>query len=739
MAQDESSSGDAEEGPAGTEPSVSTDEPSPLGPARPGPGSRTLAGTGFFKPLKAADRMGRWYSTFGLMLGRRLALAVRDDHVYLILMAAVVGVTSGGAAALLLLWIERAHELFPNPQDNTSSLRWVVVIVVPVLGGLAAGGIAVLARRMLGYAPVSGVPGVIQALTNRGGDIRGWSPLATGLGTGMTIGSGGSVGHEGPSVAIGAGVGSILARFFGFQMRRHIALVGAGCAAGLAAAFDAPLAGVIFTVELVFGGSIGGTIGTMSVFIPLIVAAVAGTFTAHAIFGARPEFDLAPHTDFALPELVFYLLLAVVAGVVGALFSRLVLFTSRRFEASRIPLWLRPAAGGLGVGVLAVATMSNALLGTGRGTVDAALHSSLPWEAALWLLGLKMVATAMTLGSGGFGGIFMPSLFVGTCLGTVVGALSHVVLGSMVQDTGAYALVGMGAIFGAMMHAPLTPIVMIFELTRDYGIILPLMLSCILASLVARRIDADSFYRRVLRHRGVTPPQEAESEVMKRGQVVQLMRDPQRVLTPGATLDEVRSACLEAALASTYVVDEHGAVVGHIDGRLLARRMLRDEIEPDSTARDLMGSASLAYLYPHDTLAGAMLAFARSEQEILPVVDRERRLLGVIRRGDLIAHYSDNVLANQEEAVEVAAGGGWHGHQELGLGAGMILERVVVGRRWAGRTIAELDLRGRTGVTVLEWRRDSLILPVDPQKPLREGDVLALAGPREGILRTRAL
>ncbi len=689
--------------------------------------------TGFYKPLPPASRLYRTWRALGLLFGRQLAIAIRDDHVYIILMAVVVGVTSGAAAGVLLLWIESANELFIGRFGGV--LRWTAVILLPVIGGLAAGGLRELAR-FLNTRLVVGPVGVIKAVAKQGGHLEGRGAAINGLGTGVSIGSGGSCGHEGPSVAIGAAVGAVLSRFLGLRMRRHVAMVGAGCAGGLAAAFNAPLAGVIFTIELVFGGSIGGTVGTMSVFIPLIVAAVSGTVTSHAIFGPHTEFELPAHDVASLADFGFYVLLALGAGLVGAGMARAIVSAERRFDALRVRSWLKPALGALGVGLLAAAISSD-LLGAGRHTVSSALHGDLGWQLALMLLGLKIVVTALTLGSGGFGGAFMPSLFVGACLGTLVGLLAELVLGSGAQEVGAYALVGMGATFAGLMQAPLTPIVMLFELTQDYGIILPLMLGCILAMLVSRRLNDEGLYRSLLRKRGVVLDLEAEGEVMKRGLVRELMLAPPGVLTEQAELEQIRQTCVQAELSSTFIVDAKGGVVGYIDGKQLAHRMLGGEIQPGSVARTLMGQRRMTLLYPTDTLAGAMLAFSRADQDILPVVDAERTLVGVLRRRDLIAHYSDKVLGEQQEVVQVTSGG--RTDQEVGLGKGIILERVVVGRAWAGKSLRELDLRGRTGVQVLEWTRGERLMQLDPRRPLREGDLVALAGNREEILKAREL
>jgi CIC family chloride channel protein len=583
----------------------------------------------------------------------------------------------------------------------------------------------------------TGVPAVIDAIARQGGSLRGRAAIVCGLGTGVTIASGGSCGHEGPSVAIGATVGSVLARFFGLRQRRRLAMVGAGCAGGLAAAFNAPLAGVIFTVEIVFGGAIGGDVGSMSVFIPLVVAAVCGTFTSYAIRGDAVAFDLPAHAGVSAGDLGFYVLLAVLAGIIGTAMSRAIVLTAERFEGARVPLWLKPAIGALGVGVLAAA-VSPELLGVGHATVEAALHGHLGLQLAFTLLVLKIVATALTLGSGGFGGAFMPSLYVGACLGTLVGGLAERSLLDA-QPAGAYALVGMGAIFAATMHAPLTPIVMMFEMTHDYGIILPLMLACIFSVVVARRFGPDSLFKLELQRRGVVLARDAEAQVMLRGLVRELMGPPQGVLTEEATLDEIRVEALERGGGTAFVVDGAGAVIGYIDGAELARRMIAGELPAETTARSLVVSRRLPLLLPSDTLAGAMMASARSGLEVLPVVDSDRRLVGLVRRGDLVGHYSDKVLADREEVVQVRTGGGSMPDQEVGLGRGTTLERVVVGRAWAGRSLAQLDLRGRTGVTVLEWCRGEHTMPVDPRAPLREGDVIAVAGTREQILTARML
>ncbi|MEE9386820.1 MAG: chloride channel protein [Nannocystaceae bacterium] len=683
-------------------------------------------------------RLYRLWSRLGLALGHRMAMIVRDDHVYLILLAGTVGVLAGAAAALLLTWIEKANALFPQAEDE-GWLRWLVLLGVPVLGGLLVGALRYFTKRYLGLTISEGVPAIIAAISKKGDRLVGRSAPLLGVGSGLTIGSGGSAGHEGPTVTIGATVGSVLGRFVGLRERRQVALTGSGCAAGLAAAFNAPLAGVIFTVEVVFGRSIGGNVGTMSVFTPLIVAAVAGTFTSHAIFGGRPEFDFPVAGSESVVELVFYVLLAVIAGVVSPMMSRAVVWSTDLFNVLRVPAWLKPAIGGLGVGVLGGLVFTD-LLGSGRTTVGLALQDLLTWKMALGLIGLKIVTTSLTIGSGGMGGFFMPSLFVGACIGTVVQALASFVLGEGVSPVGAYAMVGMGAYLGATLRAPVTSIVMIFELTQEYSLILPLMTGCILSAFIARRVQRENLYQLLLRQAGidVAPPQEVEAEVMKRGRVADLMIPAHDPLRQSASLHRVKATAFSRPHAAVHVVDHEGRVVGAIDTKHLAERLVDENISSGTTASDLVAKEPPTLLYENDTLAGAMVAFARSFHDVLPVVTPDLRLVGLLRRQDLLGHYEDHVLLCQEESVQVD--GGAHGpDQEVGLGKGLILDRVVVGERWRGRTLAKLALRDRLQVTVIEWRRGEELLAIDPHRPLLDSDTLAMVGTRDSLLRVRWL
>jgi CIC family chloride channel protein len=651
---------------------------------------------------------------------------LRDDHVSLIAMAAAVGVLSGAAAGTLLAWIEFAGRLI---DDVTPSARWLdlVLVLVLVTGGALAGLLQLFTRKVVGEPLIAGVAGVITAITRRDGRIDGRQALVVGIGTGVTIGSGGSCGYEAPAVAIGAAAGSVFGRAFRVQRHQQLAMLGAGCAAGLASAFDAPLAGVIFTIEIVFRSSIGGSIGTMSTLLPLVVAAVSGTFVSHAIRGEHPAFS---HTSFAWPtppELLCYAVMGIVAGFVGLAFIRALVRTGQWFRARRWPHALKPAIGALAVGLVAAAS-STAVLGAGNSTVASALRGDLAWSLALELCLLKIVTTSFTLGSGGFGGTLMPSLYLGATMGTALGALAELMLGAVPQGPGAFAVVGMGAVFAAAMHAPLTPIVVILELTRDYATMMPLMLACILAVYVARRFGGRSLTESKLVEHGVETDlgvPEASTDVLVRGH----MLSPEPTVDARASVETVCRAACGSESGIVLVVDD-GLLIGCVDARGIVLRSLRGELRPADQAHML--ATEVPKLYASDTVAGALQACARAGLDALPVVDEEHRPVGILRCDELL---SQAVMRSTEPSARVEANADPH----VELGRDVKLERMIVGRRWAGHSLAEVDLRERTGCVVMEWVRGEATLPIDPRAPLREGDMLAIIGSRAQLRAARRL
>ncbi|MFQ6614741.1 MAG: chloride channel protein, partial [Fidelibacterota bacterium] len=282
-------------------------------------------------------------------------------------------------------------------------------------------------------------------------------------------------------------LGSWMGNMFNFSMERTQVLVGCGAAGGIAASFNAPLAGVLFALEIILGDF------TIHTFSPIIIASVIGTVTAQALIGNHITFHLPVHQLVSYTEIIFYLGLGLACGLISRLFTDTYLNSHIWFEEKiKLPEIMKPALGGLLVGIISIFLPQ--VLGNGYNFMEEALAGNMVWQLALVLVFMKIVATALTLGSGGFGGIFAPSLFVGAMVGTVFGTGIHAMFPDITATPGTYAVVGMGALAGALLQAPLTNILMLFELTNDYTLILPVMIACIVAAYTHRGISGPSFY-----------------------------------------------------------------------------------------------------------------------------------------------------------------------------------------------------------------------------------------------------
>ncbi|MEN8161935.1 MAG: chloride channel protein, partial [Myxococcota bacterium] len=430
---------------------------------------------------------------------RRKAL---NEHVTVVLVAIGVGVVSAfGAVAFrwaIRLVTDGSFDWLPtnlglaegtvpsiheDPREAAGALPWFWLLLVPALGAtLAAPLIYFLAREAKGH----GVPEVMESIALRGGAIRPRVVLVKALASALTIGSGGSVGREGPIVQIGSALGSSVGQLLRMPGRHLRTLVGCGAAAGIAAAFNAPIAGALFAVEVILGDF------AVPQFSPIVIASVVATVISRYFYGDFPAFEVPPYQLVSPFELGPYMLAGVAAGVVGVVFIRVLYASEDFFERLRIPELLKLPIGGLCVGAIAIFLPH--VYGVGYSTINDALTGALPLGLLVLLLGAKIMATSLTLGSGGSGGIFAPSLFLGAMTGGAIGTIVHQIFPESTASSGAYALVVMGAVVAATTHAPITAIIIIFELTKEIAIVPPLMASCVISTIVSSYPDPNSIY-----------------------------------------------------------------------------------------------------------------------------------------------------------------------------------------------------------------------------------------------------
>ncbi len=562
------------------------------------------------------------------------------EHAFMLAVAVVVGLLCGVGAIALHKLIHVFQLLFWGaPMDAAAALwsqpEWRLALM-PILGGLAVGPIV---RFFAPEAGGHGVPEVIRAVAERNGLMRKRLVIVKSVASALTISSGGSAGREGPIIQIGAAIASSVGQALRMPPRQLRILAGCGAAAGIAATFNAPIAGTIFAVEVILG-----EFGILQ-FSPIVIAAVVATVVARGAWGNEPVFHAPAYELAGGNELLMYAALGVFCGFISVWFKRLMIRMENEFDGwRRLPGLWKPAVGGLltaGIGV-----WLPTIYGDGYGTVNAALVDALPWYLLALLLALKMAATSFTLCSGGSGGVFAPSLFIGAMAGGLVGHFTHWLPGVPNGSPGSYALVGMGGLVAGAMHAPITAMIMIFELTGTYTIILPLMTVCILSTLISSRLHRESIYTWRLIRQGVDLFRGRSLDVFQRRPVRDAMRaDPPRV-APETPAARVLEQLLTGAHDCVYVTQPDGRFVGAIHLADLKQVMLkRDALRHGVLALDL-AREQMPVCTPEDDIRSAMSQFGATGLSELPVVDAPdtRRLVGALRHRDVVAVYNQEII-----------------------------------------------------------------------------------------------
>jgi len=410
--------------------------------------------------------------------------AVRIPESSRYAMAAVL--TGLGTASGIWIYkglIRAFHRLAFSFVPTAGPGRWLICLP-PVLGGALVGW---LSQRFLGQESLHGVTGIIESVARRQGELAYRKTPVKALASAISIGSGASVGPEDPSVQVGANLASFLARLLALTGEQRRLLVTAGAAAGIAAAFNAPVASVFFAAEILLGEISTGSLGVV------VLAAVSSAALTQAISGVQPAFLIPSYSFRSLAELPFYFSLGLLTGPVSAIYVRLLYLLRHRFAGLRIPLWLKTMLAGTIVGVSGIFLPQ--ILGTGYDTIEDVLQGATLSLAFLLVLMLtKLVLTPLCLGGGFVGGMFAPALFIGTMLGAAYGQLIHLLFPGWSVSPPAFALVSMAAMLAGAIHAPMTAILLLFEMTRDYHIILPLMFAVVVSLFLSRRLERHSAY-----------------------------------------------------------------------------------------------------------------------------------------------------------------------------------------------------------------------------------------------------
>ena len=563
-----------------------------------------------------------WWKTW--LRDRVAELRQREDQVFLVL-ALVIGALTGLAVVAFIVLTERlGMRLYP-----VGGAPWRRVFF-PVGGSL---GIGYLLYRYFPNARGSGVPQTKAALFAREGRITLRTVLGKFFCTSATLASGIPLGREGPSVQVGGGIASVLGRFVGLRTEQVKNLIPVGAAAAIAAAFNTPLAAVLFALEEIMGDLNAPVIGGV------VLASATSWMVLRVLLGNHPLFKVPQYQLVHPAEFAVYAVLGVAGGLVSVAFTKLLLGMRARFL--RFPqwtVWFQPVVGGLLVGL--IGWFVPQVLGVGYGYVGDALNGNMAFKMMLLLVVLKLIAVTTSYASGNAGGIFGPALFIGAMLGGTVGTVAHHWFPAYTATPGAYALVGMGAAFAGIVRAPMTSVLMIFEMTQDYAVIVPLMIANLVSLFIASRLQHEPIYEALAVQDGIHLPKVETRRRHGRRQVAKIMKTASQLLPVEITVREALARVRSSGFRTWLVTDRRG-VIGVVNLARLERELAEGA---DKQVGELVDALVFPHVHPDQGLDLALERMGANQIEILPVVNRAdvHKLEGVVTLRDVLDAYGVN-------------------------------------------------------------------------------------------------
>ncbi|MBD3233719.1 MAG: CBS domain-containing protein [candidate division Zixibacteria bacterium] len=566
-----------------------------------------------------------------------------SEHTVLILLAFLVGVTTGVGAVAFRWLVLTMKDLFIGTGLDVLSGKGTLfprytVPLIPMIGGFLVGPITYyFAREAKGH----GVPEVMAAVALKGGVIRPRMVSAKAFSSALCIGTGGSAGREGPIVAIGSAIGSTIGTLFRMSGERVKVLVGCGAAAGISAVFNAPIAGVLFALEIILGDF------AIHTFSPVILSSVIATVISHYFVGDFPAFEVPKYNLVSAWEIPMYSLMGFVCGVIAVVFTTLLYKSEDIFEEKvKLHPAIKPALGGLMVGIIGF--FFPQIFSDGYEVITAALHGNLAWNLLFILVFLKIIATSLTLGSGSSGGIFAPSLFIGAMTGGSFGILMNSLFPAVTASPGAYALVGMSAVVAGTTHAPITAILILFEMTNDYRIILPLMIASVFSTLVAHRLKNESIYTLKLIRRGIRIKGGKDVMLLDSIRVAEVMKKDYKSVPPEMTLRQLLHYMEENGDDCYPVIDRYGTLKGAVAMQDVRTIITKEGMQDLIIVSDIIGSQPIT-VNPESSLREALQLFGMRDISILPVVDphQKEHIMGVLYRRDVLNTYHRRLLQKE--------------------------------------------------------------------------------------------
>lgn len=567
-------------------------------------------------------------------------------HTAIIVLALLVGVLSGFANIIFretlhffkIVILHKGHD-FLGIKDVWDVSRMYIPLL-PVTGALLLIPLSkFFSKEVNGY----GFPDYLEKVNIRGGIIKVKSVILKIIAPAITIGSGGSAGVEGPIAQIGGGMGSLVGQLVRVSGNRMKLLIAAGSAGGIAATFNAPIAGVMFATEIVLLGNY-----ELTSFGAIVISAGMATVVSRAYYGANPVFVVPQYNISGITELPLYIFFGFFIGIVAVFYIKVFYGTQDMFRNLRINPYLKPVVGALIIGIVAIVFPQ--VLSDGYEVIEEVLKGEGVLALVFTLMILKIFATAVTLGSGGAGGVFAPALFIGAMVGSTYGNIVHTIFPGTASDPGAYATVGVGAFLSAATHAPLTGMFLLFEMTGNYLVIIPIMFASIIGTFTAKRIYRESIDTVSLSRKGIDIHAGREGTLLSAIKVRDVMRREFTTVKKDVNLHHFIDLIIEGGGFYFPVVDNEGDMIGVISLQDVRKVMFEEYIKDIVTAGQL-ATEDVIVLFTTDDLRIAMEKFNIKDIDEIPVVDPEntRRVVGILRRSDVMDVYNREILKKQVE------------------------------------------------------------------------------------------
>jgi len=555
-----------------------------------------------------------------------------SDASYFLVFSILVG-TGAAFGAIFFRWlILQINNLFFVESKNILGFMGnYYVIIIPAIGGLLVGPIIhFFAREAKGH----GVPEVINAMVTKGGRIRPRVAIVKTLASSICIGSGGSAGREGPIIQIGSALGSSIGQLFNMTEEKTKTLVACGAGAGIAATFNAPLGGIFFALEVVlreYG---------LKNFSSVVLSSVTATVISRSFLGDHPTFQTPPFQLYSIADMPYYFVFGLFTALAALLFIKVLYKSEDIFNNIRMPAYLKPALGGLLIG--SIGLFFPQVFGVGYDVIENTINGELVIGVIVALVFLKIIATSITLGSGGSGGIFAPSLFIGALLGEAFGKTATLILPSTVIPPGAFALVGMAAVFAGTSHAPISAILLLFEMTGNYQILPPLMVTCVISVIIVRWISKPSIYTLKLLRRGIDVEKHIEVDLMDSIIVSEAMIKDVIAVNESETVRNVGLKIKKTNHRGFPVLSEEGKLAGMVTRQDINHALQSGDA--DSEVKKVM-TKDIIVCFPNESLKTALNKMAKRNIGRIPVVEIENQenIIGILTRKSIINAYNYSI------------------------------------------------------------------------------------------------